>query len=892
MTMGGLRFGRVERIWGIAALSASLAGCSGGSSEPLDLTQQWACVSTVYEAENMTHSTGGPTSGGWNIWSNGYIATNHSFAGGATVITVNASGTVAAGQWPHLVLSVGGTVIGSATVNSVSFAPYVFNATIPAGSKEVRVAFDNDYNANGQDRNLLVDKLTIACPGSSGSGGSGGNAGGSGSGGAISGGTGGASGRAGAGSGGGGTSGSGGGGSAGSAGSVSGSASLSYQTDWGSGYCANVTVRNSSSFAASNWALGINLNQAKMSSAWNCQFSASSGSVTVAAVAANAALAPGASATFGFCANATGSNYRPTLGKVSLTVASNGAGGAGGAGGTSAGGGSAGVSGSGLGGGGANGGAPADGGAGGAETGGTTIGGAGTGGDGTSGGAGAGGGGTSGSGGAGGSGGYQPPTGGYVIKSAFLNDPDLAIDHALSTADFYAKAADSQFGGFFTYLDRQGKPTQTNKSFVALSRDAYAFVRAFMLSGDEHYLDLAQQALSFLYAHGWDTKNGGFIFMGDQQGAAQPDPSGSQSPKWSFVQHYGLVGINAMCDATRSSTDCAWLDKGISSLEQHLWDARAGFEGYYNNANLDFSSPRDKGFTPTIDGITTHALNDYLITGRSDYRARFFWLANNAVDHLAASMTAPGVVFGFPEDYNSNWQINTGSKFGFVGHVYKTAWCLARAYLIDPQEKYRTAARQILLQMYQKGGFDRTNGAPNYSFNWDTGVNSTDKEYWQLEQGILSGLYNYAITTSDSDRAIFLEVADRTLDFYVKHLFDTQFGGIFYQTNADGSSPVRTDKGDQWEGDYHDVELSYYTYVDGNLLLWHRPITLYYRFEAASADRDLVLSPIPLRDSRLAIDSVSHAGAPYPAFDAATRSVHLPAGTSGVFAVSFKYASP
>ena len=503
-------------------------------------------------------------------------------------------------------------------------------------------------------------------------------------------------------------------------------------------------------------------------------------------------------------------------------------------------------------------------------------------------------GGATGGGGAGGAGtgGYVPPTGGYVIKSSFLNDPNLAIDHALSTANFYAKAADPQFGGFFTYLDRQGKVTGSNKSFVVQSRDAYAFVRAFMLSGNERYLELAQQALSFLYAHGWDTKNGGFIFMGNQQGAAQPDPSGAQSPKWSFVQHYGLVGINAMCEATRSTLDCGWLDKGNTSLDQHLWDARAGFQGYYNNANLDFSSPRDKGFTPTIDGITTHVLNDYLITGRADYRQRFFWLADNAADRLAANMTAPGVKFGFPEDYNSNWQINTGSKFGFVGHIYKTAWCLARAYLVDPQEKYRSAARQILLQMYDKGGFDRTNGAPNYSFNYDSGVNSTDKEYWQLEQGIVSGIYNYAITNSDSDRAIFLEVADRTLDFYVKHLFDTQFGGIFYQTNASGSSTVRTDKGDQWEGAYHDVELSYYVYVDGNLLLWHRPITLYYRFEAASVDRDIVLSPIPLRDTRLAIDSVSHAGAPYAAFDGLARSIHLPANTSGVFGVTFRYVGP
>ena len=253
-------------------------------------------------------------------------------------------------------------------------------------------------------------------------------------------------------------------------------------------------------------------------------------------------------------------------------------------------------------------------------------------------------------------------------------------------------------------------------------------------------------------------------------------------------------------------------------------------------------------------------------------------------------MKAPGVVFGFPEEYDSNWAITTSSTFGFVGHIYKTALCMARAYLVDPQPKYRTAGRQILTQMYDSGGFDRTNGAPNYSFNWNSGVASHDKEYWQLEQAILSGIYNHAIATSDADRAIELEVADRTLDFYVKHLFDSQFGGILFQTNADGSAIARTDKGDQWETDYHDIELAYYLYVDGNLQLWHRPVTLYYRLESASVDRDIVLSPSALNDSRLRIASMKRNGAAYTAFDGAARRVHIPAGVAGVFAVQFAIA--
>lgn len=40
------------------------------------------CVDVTYEAETMNHSTGGATTGGWNLWSNGNMATGHTFTAG------------------------------------------------------------------------------------------------------------------------------------------------------------------------------------------------------------------------------------------------------------------------------------------------------------------------------------------------------------------------------------------------------------------------------------------------------------------------------------------------------------------------------------------------------------------------------------------------------------------------------------------------------------------------------------------------------------------------------------------------------------------------------------------------------------------------------------------
>jgi endoglucanase len=122
-----------------------------------------SCTAQSFEAESMSKTTGGATSGGWNLWSNGSISTMASLSAAPTTITVTAAGTYAGGAWPHFVVSVGGTPIGSGNASSTTYRDYAFTYDGSAGSKEVRVTFDNDYVAYGSDRNLLVDKVSLRC---------------------------------------------------------------------------------------------------------------------------------------------------------------------------------------------------------------------------------------------------------------------------------------------------------------------------------------------------------------------------------------------------------------------------------------------------------------------------------------------------------------------------------------------------------------------------------------------------------------------------------------------------------------------------------------------------------------------------------------------------------
>ncbi len=112
------------------------------------------------------------------------------------------------------------------------------------------------------------------------------------------------------------------------------SATIALSNDWGSGYCANVTVSNAGATATTGWTVVINLNQSTLANVWSANQVSSGANLTATPMAYNAAINPGGSVSFGFCANATGGNYRPTVSAVGS--AGNGGGAATGTGGTRA----------------------------------------------------------------------------------------------------------------------------------------------------------------------------------------------------------------------------------------------------------------------------------------------------------------------------------------------------------------------------------------------------------------------------------------------------------------------------------------------------------------------------------------------------------------------------
>jgi len=473
----------------------------------------------------------------------------------------------------------------------------------------------------------------------------------------------------------------------------------------------------------------------------------------------------------------------------------------------------------------------------------------------------------------------------YTFKSQYLQTPEMVFGYVDSCANFWKKAYDPVNGGFYQNIDQMGNLKAswgTNKNTLNQSRDAYGFTRAFQLTGDTSYLRYAQYALNFMYAHAWDNTNGGWINNINALGTP-PSPNDNKS---AYHQHYALLGITAHFEATQDTADWSWLMKGYAYNETKLWDSDPAKFGYFDYVAANGTGPTDKSFNATVDALTTHVLHLYLLTGEQQYKTRMLALADNMINRLAASASLQQI--GFAEKYNSTWQINNSETMTIMGHVLKTGWCLARIYQVSNDPLFLSTAETLVQSVLDKG-YDHQNGGPYKDYNRVTGQMlmwgqmDTAKAWWQMEQAVTAGLMLYQLTGKEK----YLKMADETLNFFMTYFVDHVYGEVFSDRTKYGKQIWGLEKGSDGKAAYHSIELGYYTYLYGKLLVKKEPITLYYRFNALDQPRQLRMRPIGVPDGYLTLSSVARNGNVYANYDSSNLTVTLPANTDGIFAVTY-----
>jgi hypothetical protein len=123
-------------------------------------------IGATIEAERMTPQPNMPffsNSGTCaSLACSGYIASPVRVATPGTYqLELTAAGTSAAGVFPLVDVLIDGRSVGTIQLTCGDWRPYWISLELPQGDHELRLAFTNDLNTGGEDRNLRLDKVVI-----------------------------------------------------------------------------------------------------------------------------------------------------------------------------------------------------------------------------------------------------------------------------------------------------------------------------------------------------------------------------------------------------------------------------------------------------------------------------------------------------------------------------------------------------------------------------------------------------------------------------------------------------------------------------------------------------------------------------------------------------------
>jgi mannose/cellobiose epimerase-like protein (N-acyl-D-glucosamine 2-epimerase family) len=487
-----------------------------------------------------------------------------------------------------------------------------------------------------------------------------------------------------------------------------------------------------------------------------------------------------------------------------------------------------------------------------------------------------------------------------------FENPDWWVNQIRSLGNFYLKA---QFGdgninyrNYRTSLSVTGaKKGDVRQETDTISRLVYGFATAYMMTGDERYLEGAEKGTEYLRDHMRfvDTDEDIIYWYhaididlrSDREQKIYSSEFGDDYDAIpAYEQIYALAGLVQTYRVTGDPRILSDADLTIRLFDNFLLDRQAG--GYFSHLDPVTLDPRSdalrwnqsrKNWNSIGDHAPAYLINLWLATGEQKYANILAYTADIIERRFPDYEHSPFVQERFHEDWSHDttwgWQQNRA----VVGHNLKIAWNLMRIHHMRPNQIYVNLAQRIAAVMpqvgsdLQRGGWydvmERMlqDGREVYRFVWHN-----RKAWWQQEQAILA----YLILAGSLKDPEYHRLARESAAFYNAFFLDHDDGGIYFNVLANGI-PFLTGterlKGSHSMSGYHSFELCYLAAIYTNLLITKEPMEFYFKPQPGGfRNKILRVQPDILPPGSARLSEVWANGEKYTNFDANRLTVRLP----------------
>ena len=512
---------------------------------------------------------------------------------------------------------------------------------------------------------------------------------------------------------------------------------------------------------------------------------------------------------------------------------------------------------------------------------------------------------------------FYPEKGAHVFEAKVLvfpgkspgkyrfEEPDWWINQTKSIADFFLRA---QFGDaekidyrdYRTSLaltgERKGDFRQETDT---ISRLVYGFASAFLLTGEDRFLDAAEKGTAYLRDHMrfYDVDENvvywyhGIDITGEREHKIFASEFGDDYDAIPmYEQIYALAGPTQTYRINGDPAIMKDIEMTIELFDRFFLDTQK--EGYFSHIDPINLDPRSdtlgnnqarKNWNSVGDHAPAYLINLWLATGDPKYAKFLTYTADCIVKYFPDYENSPFVQERFFEDWSPDktwgWQQNQA----VVGHNLKIAWNLMRINNLKPDEGYVALAEKIA-EIMPTVGMDRQRsgwydvmareleeGEEVYRFAWHD-----RKAWWQQEQAILAYQILYGVLRD----AEYLKFARESAAFYNAFFLDHDDGGIYFNVLNNGIAfllGTERLKGSHSMSGYHSIELAYLATVYTNLLNTKQPLDLYFKPLVNGFPNNILrVQPDILPPGSVRISEVWMDDTPWENFDADHLTVALP----------------
>jgi cellobiose epimerase len=407
---------------------------------------------------------------------------------------------------------------------------------------------------------------------------------------------------------------------------------------------------------------------------------------------------------------------------------------------------------------------------------------------------------------------------------------------------FWTKyAQDKKSGAFFTNLDSVWSPSVNQDKYPSMiSRHLFSYSVAYLLSGDEDNLKIADNTAKWLFKNAWDKEYGGWYDALDAEGKPV------ETTKTTFVQVYAITGLTLYYFVTHDSTVLNYIEKSNDLLESKVWDSKCG--GYFNKMNRDWSiADSNKSFSSIVTPVSGYLIYLYQATREKKYLDQISKVLDTAIDKMVDKES--GWIL---ENFDRDWKYAAGRNDETeinIGHNIEAAWMLLRNYLLTGHQRHLKSALSLTDKIDEAGVFRKNGIWLTTTSRLSPSQKGSDTYWWVQAYGNMFSLYLYHI---EHDRKCINDFLKGS-DFWDSRFMDRKHGDTFFSLDSAGSIKDAT-KATRFKASYHNMEHCLLNFLYLNLWVNNAPVEFHFRI-SSSSDGD-VLYPSILEDKNIKVSKV------------------------------------